>query len=68
MDEHATKLNDETMVKNVNLDNVPKKWICDLKKANNHKKDTIKDLIEVLRPLEDVYNSDDKYCKRNNQQ
>ena len=68
MDEDATKLTDDTMVKNVTLDNIPEKWLSDLKKANNHKKDTIEDLIEVLRPLEEAYNADEEYRKRNNQQ
>ena len=58
MDEDTTKLNYETMAKNVTLDNIPKKWISDLKRANNHKKHTIEDLIKVLRPLEEAYNAD----------
>ena len=56
------------MVKNVTLDNIPEKWINDLKRANNHKKNTIEDLIKVLRPLKEAYNADKEYCKRNNQQ
>lgn len=54
MESGARKLDLLTLIKNVIMDNLPEKWICDLKRANNHKHTNLEELISVLKPLEEA--------------
>ena len=61
MELRAVKLSERELIKQVVLKGIQIKWTLDLKRANNYNLTSLATLQSVLKPIEEVDNSEQEY-------